>query len=160
LYNTNCNRPSITHPGYAASPDHGNSQNAADIRGMYNRLGAKINMASVSDGLSNTILIGEMLPEWHDHFWDGSWTHFNGGNAHVGTIVPINYETSERARCGSTPAKSFGNWNVSWGFKSRHTGGANFVLGDGSVRFIPSTIDMRTYQYLGCRNDGQAASPP
>ena len=160
LYNTNCNRPSITHPGYAASPDHGNSQNAADIRGMYNRLGAKINMASVSDGLSNTILAGEMLPEWHDHFWDGSWTHFNGGNAHVGTIVPINYETSERARCGSTPAKSFGNWNVSWGFKSRHTGGANFVLGDGSVRFIPSTIDMRTYQYLGCRNDGQAASPP
>ena len=117
-------------------------------------------MASVGDGLSNTLLIGEMLPEWHDHFWDGSWTHFNGGNSHVGTIVPINYVTDERSRCGSNPLRSFGNWNLSWGFKSRHTGGANFVLGDGSVRFITSTIDHRTYQYLGARADGQAVSPP
>jgi prepilin-type N-terminal cleavage/methylation domain-containing protein/prepilin-type processing-associated H-X9-DG protein len=147
-------------PGYPGSPDHGNSQTASDIRGMYNRLGAKINMAAVTDGLSNTILIGELLPEWHDHFWDGSWTHFNGGAAHVHTLAPINYVTDDRNRCGSVATKSYGNWNLSWGFKSRHTGGANFVLGDGSVRFIPQTIDHRTYQYLGCRNDGQAVSPP
>jgi len=119
----------------------------------------KESMAAVQDGLSNTILIGEVLPEWHDHYFDGHWVHFNGGSSHVTTIVPINVDTSERARCGSNGSiKSFGNWNRSWGFKSRHTNGANFVLGDGSVRFISQTIDHRTYQYLGCRNDGQAAA--
>ncbi|QDU22099.1 DUF1559 domain-containing protein [Urbifossiella limnaea] len=161
IYIANCNRGGITHPGYAESPDHGNAWGEADIRGLYNRLGAKIKFASVTDGLSNTIMIGEVLPEQHDHYWDGSWTHFNGGVAHHGTNVPINFDTSDRAgRCGSVPAKNIGNWNTSWGFKSKHSGGANFVLGDGSVRFLTQTVDIRTYQYLGCRNDGQPVSPP
>ena len=47
------------------------------------------------------------------------------------------------------------NRAVSFGFKSRHTGGANFAFGDGSVHFISQSIDMRAYQLLGTRNDGQ-----
>jgi hypothetical protein len=31
---------------------------------------------------------------------------------------------------------------------------------DGSVHFIHQNIDHRTYQLLGCRNDGQPASLP
>jgi len=142
--------------GYATSPDHGNSFTASDIRGMYNRLGAKINMASAKDGTSNTILIGEVLPSDHDHYWDGSWTSFNGGASHHTTIIPINYKSDDRTsgRC-SNPARIIGNWNVSWGFKSNHTGGAQFVFVDGSVHFLSQSIDHRTYQLLGCRDDGQ-----
>jgi hypothetical protein len=33
-------------------------------------------------------------------------------------------------------------------------------LVDGSVRFINQNIDHRTYQYLGCRDDGMAVSLP
>ena len=33
------------------------------------------------------------------------------------------------------------NWNVSWGFKSRHPGGAQFLFGDGSVHFLAEDID-------------------
>jgi prepilin-type N-terminal cleavage/methylation domain-containing protein/prepilin-type processing-associated H-X9-DG protein len=140
--------------GYAVSADHGNDWASSGIRGMFNRLGAKMTMASASDGTSNTLMIGEVLPEQHDHYWDGSWSHFNGGAAHHGTLPPINHNTSERVGCsGSNP--SFQNWNRAWGFKSRHSGGANFVLGDGSVRFVSQSIDHRTYQLLGCRNDGQ-----
>jgi prepilin-type processing-associated H-X9-DG protein len=127
---------------------------------MYNRLGAKINMAAVTDGVSNTILLGEVIPMWHDHYFDGSWVHFNGGASHVSTIVPINYKTDDRNRCGSNPLKSYGNWNVSWGFKSLHTGGANFVFGDGSVRFLTESISHTTYQYLGARADGQPVAIP
>jgi len=128
---------------------------------MFNRLGAKINMASASDGLSNTLLLGESLPEEHDHLVsNANWQSFNGGSAHVSTIVPINYRSNDGANWCS-PAQSYrGNWNVSWGFKSKHSGGANFCLGDGSVRFISQSIDHRTYQLLGCRNDGIAVSPP
>src|SRR5207244_3685715 len=40
-------------------------------------------------------------------------------------------------------------------FRSRHSNGCVFVLMDGSVRFIPQTIDMTTYRALGSRNKGE-----
>ena len=74
----------------------------------------------------------------------------------LSTIIPINYQSKDAATWCS-PAQSYrGNWNVSWGFKSNHSGGANFLFGDGSVHFLQQSIDHRTYQLLGCRNDGQA----
>jgi prepilin-type N-terminal cleavage/methylation domain-containing protein/prepilin-type processing-associated H-X9-DG protein len=145
-----CNQPAW---GYTWSPDHGNTFDSSQLRGMFNRLGCKINLASVTDGTSNTIMVGESLPAQHDHLTAGGWWHFNGGAAHVSTIVPINYRSDGTNWC--SPAQTFrGNWNVSWGFKSRHTGGVNFVFADGSVHFLTQSIDMRTYQLLGCRNDG------
>ena len=145
-----CNQPTW---GYDASGDHGNVIYTGDLRGVFNRLGAQINFASVIDGLSNTIFVGEVLPEHHDHYWDGSWTYFNGGAAHHTTIVPINYQTPRRVGCSADPTRSFQNWNLSWGFKSNHSGGANFLFGDGSVKFIQQNIEHRTYQLLGAKAD-------
>ena len=86
----------------------------------------------------------------HDHIGNGSWSHFNGGYAHQSTIVPINTRTLDQTTCLQR-----NNWNNSWGFKSNHTNGANFVFADGSVKFISQSIDMTAYQLLGGRNDGQ-----
>jgi len=146
--------------GIPGSSDHGNDPNPSGIRGMFSRLGGRINVAAVQDGTSNTISVGEMLPEWHDHFGNTSWMSYNGGVAHASTIVPINQVSDIRDRCSSTPNRSFGNWNISWGFKSRHSGGANFVFVDGSVRFMSQTIDLVQYAYLGSRNDGQPVQVP
>src|SRR5208282_3031770 len=41
------------------------------------------------------------------------------------------------------------------GFGSRHPGGSNFVFGDGSVRFIKSSISPKIYQHLANRADGE-----
>ena len=41
---------------------------------------------------------------------------------------------------------------------SFHPGGANFVFGDGSVRFIKETIDMPTYWSLGTKAGGEVVS--
>ncbi len=145
--------------GYNWSPDHGNDWNATGIRGMFNRLGSQFRFASATDGLHQTIFIGEVLPVEHDHYWNGSWTHFNGGVAHHTTIVPINYVSNTTGWC--SPAQTaHHNWNVSWGFKSRHSGGANFLFGDGHVQFLAQGIDHRTYQLLGCRNDNRASNLP
>jgi prepilin-type processing-associated H-X9-DG protein len=39
-------------------------------------------------------------------------------------------------------------------FYSRHTTGANFLFGDGSVRSIATNINGSTYENLLSRNDG------
>ena len=38
-----------------------------------------------------------------------------------------------------------------WGFRSLHPGGANFVFGDGSARFINESVNMATFMGLGTR---------
>ena len=45
------------------------------------------------------------------------------------------------------------------GFNSYHTGGGNFALGDGSVRFISaSTQSIQTLQALPSRSGGEVQS--
>ena len=160
----NCNQ----YLGFAEVPsggaDHGNAWNFKDISGVFSRLvteqkGCSFNM--VSDGLSKTIFMGEILADCHDHR-EGLWS-FNGmGNAHASTIVPINtmttcYDSQAEATTKNVPnpqcfTKS--NWNYSWGFRSKHPGGAQFLFGDGSIRMIQETIDHTTFQRLGGRKDG------
>ena len=143
--------------GYSWSPDHGNTHQANEVRGCFNRLGAKINLANITDGLSNTIMIGESKPSEHDHLAQNYWWGYNGGNAHATTIIPINHFSGTRDWCNpSNLLNMFNNWNVSWGFKSNHTSGANFCFADGSVHFLQQNIDHRVYQLMGCRNDGVA----
>jgi prepilin-type N-terminal cleavage/methylation domain-containing protein/prepilin-type processing-associated H-X9-DG protein len=64
------------------------------------------------------------------------------------TCIATNYPGYSADRDGTYPARS------------NHPGGVNALFGDGSVRFLSETIDFKTYQYLGGRQEGQAVSPP
>jgi prepilin-type N-terminal cleavage/methylation domain-containing protein/prepilin-type processing-associated H-X9-DG protein len=166
--------------GYVASAPYGDSADGSQLRGMFYRAAnTKLNMASVSDGLSNTLLVGEALPSENSYlrragdfnYPGGNWAFFNGGNNIASTIVPINYRIIPNTYCHlddngqpanpkSDPARSTDNWAIEFGFKSHHAGGANFLFGDGSVHFLSEGIEMRVYQQLGCRNDGQPVQIP
>jgi hypothetical protein len=41
-----------------------------------------------------------------------------------------------------------------------HTGGAQFAIADGSVRFISQSIDQITFNALGSRAGGEVAQMP
>ncbi|NQT13689.1 MAG: DUF1559 domain-containing protein, partial [Planctomycetes bacterium] len=43
--------------------------------------------------------------------------------------------------------------------RSRHPGGANVLVSDGSVRFIGETIDLATWRGLGTRRGGEVLEP-
>ena len=45
-----------------------------------------------------------------------------------------------------------------WGFRSRHPGGVNFAMTDGSVRFIKDSVNIATYRALGTRNLNEVIS--
>jgi prepilin-type N-terminal cleavage/methylation domain-containing protein/prepilin-type processing-associated H-X9-DG protein len=164
-----CHQPAW---GYVSSPVGGHlmdpTRGPGWLRGMFNRNGvgrdlssAGVRMADVTDGLSNTIMIGECLIREHAELYDfNNWAHPNAGNSHCGTTIPINYKSDHinlADKCDK-PERNSKNPTVSWGFKSQHPGGTNFSLGDGSVRFVSETIDHRIYQLLGCRNDGQVTN--
>jgi prepilin-type N-terminal cleavage/methylation domain-containing protein/prepilin-type processing-associated H-X9-DG protein len=156
-----CDQPSW---GYTVVIDDGDTDSSEQVHGVFSRAGAKISFKDISDGKSNTLLLGETLPGQNGHMVNNPWYTFYGTYV-ISTIIPINYPISETdfSWCGQQsagPAHTMTNNNVAWGFKSKHGGGANFAFADGSVRFLMEDIDHRLYQLLGCRNDGQAATPP
>jgi prepilin-type N-terminal cleavage/methylation domain-containing protein/prepilin-type processing-associated H-X9-DG protein len=132
-------------------------------------------MAGVTDGLSNTIMLGESLIDKGDpHLYSSSiasggngrgWATFDGGTGYHSVLPPINYpivsaDVERNRDCTPDSKRNFWNWQVSHGFKSNHPGGANFAFADGSVHFINQNIDQVTYIKLGIRNDGLPVELP
>jgi prepilin-type processing-associated H-X9-DG protein len=174
-----------TYPGYGPSYTWGtNVTGLQDFPGMFARTAAKpesltVRIKDVLDGTSNTLFLGETLPEFCEFQRFGTahgWPQGSNSITQGQTIHPINYKiepvplsvTAFDASCSAgaplcasgNGARCMANWHVTWGFKSQHTGGTNFAFVDGSVRFINENIDHRQYQYLGHRSDGQPVVLP
>lgn len=102
-------------------------------------------MAELTDGTSNTFIIGEALPAW------SSWNWWYNPNAVTATCaVPLN-------RVLRVP-KNIGNWPDNYSFASRHTGGGQFGLGDGSVRFVSENVDTAVYRAYATISSGEVAT--
>jgi len=54
----------------------------------------------------------------------------------------------------ANPAGQTTRVNMAIYARSAHTGGAQAVFADGSVRFISSNVNRQTWQLVGSRNDG------
>lgn len=106
-------------------------------------------LLSFSDGLSNTLLIGEKQVPQNDAgigWWDCS--------TYDGEYI----QCSSRAAAASYPL-TVNPQDTGWKFGSRHISTVLFCFGDGHVQPLPVTIDPYTYQLLGTRNDGMVIPP-
>ncbi|TWT39239.1 DUF1559 domain-containing protein [Blastopirellula retiformator] len=117
--------------------------------------------AAITDGMSNTLMIGEYVHR------DRTGTNSGiPGNVRVWTIGALTnqayyggkiiYQDTINSRRDRTDGIQFSNLP----FSSKHPGGANFVMADASVHFLPETIDFDTYRGLGTINGGETAQLP
>jgi prepilin-type N-terminal cleavage/methylation domain-containing protein/prepilin-type processing-associated H-X9-DG protein len=117
------------------------------------RTGQTASIQSVTDGLSNTILVGEVLP-WQD----ANNEMYGASGVASGTTIPINYYTGGPSAGYGCPAPPSRTSYYARGFKSMHPGGANMLFADGSVHFLKSSINPQAYNSLGSRAGGEVIS--
>jgi prepilin-type N-terminal cleavage/methylation domain-containing protein/prepilin-type processing-associated H-X9-DG protein len=105
-------------------------------------------ITQIVDGTSNTFFLGEDIPELDAHC---AWMYANGT---LGTCaIPPNVMSAPPGN------DIYQGWPWLYSFRSRHIGGLNFALGDGSVRFLSDSIALNTYRALATIAGNEAASP-
>jgi prepilin-type N-terminal cleavage/methylation domain-containing protein/prepilin-type processing-associated H-X9-DG protein len=144
--------------------NHGADARGYRISGSFARGFWAARFRDVTDGESQVIAMGEMLPMKARMACDRGWAEVN--SVWFATTAPVNYPIvgiGEPFFSWNNPGQAPNNphgcthWsalNTGQGFKSRHKGGAQFVLVDGSVQFLSESIDYVTYNRLGDRRDG------
>lgn len=140
----------------------GNAQNGMLLHSNDNTNTYVTRFSDLTDGTSNTIAVGEvttslnvssattnsgLYPVWVGGNNNGGCNGVSGGASvfrYVDAAFPPNV------------SKASANSNMAFG--SQHTGGANFAMGDGSVRFISETVNTTVYHAAGSRNGGEVGS--
>ena len=124
------------------------NHNNAKCNGLFfrNSYQVKIKVAQVTDGLSNTLAVGEQVPEQNVH----SAAFFANGD-YASCHAPLNF---------FPPTPDPTNWPRVMSFRSRHPGGCHFALADGTVRWISQSVDRLSYMELCTRAGNEVTQVP
>ena len=122
-----------------------------------------LRFADILDGTSNTVAVGERSWQYRDASGNvhvsasaiafGMTTNNNTvgrGDQVASGIYKLNLDGTEQSGSNAAPYE-----RGMAGFSSRHPGGANFVLADGSVRFVTETINGQfDHRGINCDSTG------
>jgi prepilin-type N-terminal cleavage/methylation domain-containing protein/prepilin-type processing-associated H-X9-DG protein len=146
-----------------------------------------IRVASVTDGLSNTHFMSEILQGANDDIRGTVWFDDPGAGSYMTRFTPngfldflqsgINMDViasfvtgpghspaQPGELCDSQPVQQLPCYNSSSegfafaGSRSRHPGGINTLFGDGSVHFMKNSINPQTWIALGTISGGEVVS--
>jgi prepilin-type N-terminal cleavage/methylation domain-containing protein/prepilin-type processing-associated H-X9-DG protein len=143
------NKPVDTYwvnPSATGSYDGLTYADGAMFRSDINR---PLRLEQITDGTSQTFLIGEDVPALNR--W-ATWAYSD--NAYGTCAIPPN-ATEPDGRPFPT-----NDWGNTWSFRSRHPGGLQFALADGSVRFIPTAISLSVYRAMATIQGGEVVDAP
>jgi prepilin-type N-terminal cleavage/methylation domain-containing protein/prepilin-type processing-associated H-X9-DG protein len=116
-----------------------------------------VRMTDVLDGTSNTIAVGESNYRIPDYLWSSgpnagqvrgglaAWPWGYPGYSMASTLLPQNIHTDT----------SVSYIDRLQSFRSDHSGGCNYLMGDGSVRFLSDSVPLTAFQALGSRAGGE-----
>lgn len=107
-------------------------------------LNSEVRYSEILDGSSQTILIGELIPDTNSLGWAS------------GTRATLRNTSGFQKREGwpDTFSAEVGTLSVG-GFGSFHVGGALFTFADGSIQFLTENIDPELFKQFGNRADGE-----
>jgi prepilin-type N-terminal cleavage/methylation domain-containing protein/prepilin-type processing-associated H-X9-DG protein len=140
----------------------GVSSDAFDNNGAFLR-NRTFRIADITDGMSNTLFIGERCSNMSSTTWTGAVT--NGvvpaqrypdpadklGNAEAASALVLSHGSKDHLP--NNPLVFDADATASF-----HTGGVNFLFGDGSVHPITNTISGYVYEALLTRAGGEPVS--
>ena len=119
-------------------------------------------LTDLTDGTSNTMLASETVQGIGSDLRGFTWwapgaqfTTVYGPNSTSPDIVTQN--------CNNQPARNLpcvdngGQWNI-LAARSRHTNGVQALMGDGSVRFVPQSIDINVWRAMSTSRGGEVIS--
>ncbi len=120
----------------------------------------KLNL--ITDGTSNTILMSEVIMAANDTDFDirGDFLNDDRPCTQFMTInTPNSTNPDVTPYCLNNginpPCTTSGSGNAYKSARSKHTGGVNVLLGDGSIRFVRNSIPIVTWRGLGTMDGGE-----
>jgi prepilin-type processing-associated H-X9-DG protein len=100
--------------------------------------------SDIKDGTSNTFAVGEAVPLWDTY---SAWYGWDNATATCG--IPLNYSIAQsQLRTNDDPMNTLRSKRRIDCFISRHSGGGNFSMCDGSTKWISNGIDYQAYRAL------------
>lgn len=121
-----------------------------NFRGVFGQ-NSKVGLRDMIDGTANIFMVGERYTP----------THSNAGSVGHGILIGVPDCTTAAGL-----AMAFGDTSIklnagarqraeTTGFGSTHTGGAHFLMADGSVRFVSNQIEITRFRYISTINDSE-----
>src|SRR5262249_59609426 len=107
---------------------------------------SKVRITDITDGSSQTFLVGERPPsaDLNWGWWWGTGYDLSGRGDEL--LGPREYDFAAAVGCSANPKVGFQPGRIQANcdqshFWSLHIGGANWLLGDGSVKFVTYSVD-------------------
>ncbi len=173
----NGNLAVATYAGIAGASNDPAGRLVSSTNGIYSRSGilfnrSRVRIGEITDGTSNVMIVGEQsdylvetatgqrriaIHSWPHSMWMGT-ADPNDRSFNTATVrYTPGYKQAEGGHnfYGCTTTGVCGNMGNNNPIQSAHTGGAQILLSDGTVRFISANINLLTFLNMATRDDGQ-----